>query len=170
MQESRCNVTTQRNFKALVREHMQETGLKYTAARAELLARRETEFERRKNDALVQHLTIVKRFYNGSEFTAWPAKRITRAHTLLFLVNFFEPQQVYQEKEINQILGALWSDYAFLRRELVEYGYLDRTSTGQYWLAQELDSRIGTVLHSEAPEWEELWLPDYLAGRAEKVQ
>lgn len=162
-------MTAQANFKALIRARMQETGQNYTSARAAIIAERNTQFVARKERAKAEHLTIVKRFFDGHTMRTWPSKRRSRAHLLLFLVNFFEPGRTYSEQEINEILGFLWSDFAFLRRELVEYGYLERDNTGSYWLASELNGRVGTILHSEAPDWEELWLPDYLAGQAEKV-
>lgn len=162
-------MTAHSNFKALIRARMAETGQNFTSARADLIAERHAEFAARAESALAEHRTVIQRFFDGTRFTTWPAKRRSRAHALLFLVNFFQPDRTYTEPEVNEILGALWSDFAFLRRELVEYGYLERDARGNYWLATQLESRAGTVLHDEAPEWEELWLPDYLAGRAAPV-
>lgn len=167
--ESRSNVTVNSSFKSLVRARMEQTGQNYTSARADLLAEKSAEIAEQREQALAEHLLVVGRFFKGNTFTVWPAKRKPRAHALLFLVNFFEPGRVYAEKEVNHILGNLWSDFAFLRREMVEYGYFQRNSVGEYWLARELESREGTILHPETPAWENHWLPDYLAGRTEKI-
>lgn len=163
-------MTSNSNFKSLVRTRMEQTGQNYTSARAELLAERASEIAELRQAALAEHLNVVGRFYNGKAFTVWPSKRKPRAHALLFLVNFFEPQRTYSEKEVNQILGALWSDFAFLRREMVEYGYLQRNSRGEYWLAPEIASREGTILAPEAPAWENHWLPDYLAAKTQSIR
>jgi hypothetical protein len=42
---------------------------------------------------------------------------------------------MYAEKEINEILKAIYEDYVMLRRYLIEYGFIDRKSDGsEYWL------------------------------------
>lgn len=47
----------------------------------------------------------------------------------------FEPGKQYTEKEVNAILKDIFDDYATLRRYLVEYGYMERTSDCRsYWL------------------------------------
>lgn len=158
-------MTSRPNFKALVRARMEETGQNFTSARAALLEERAAEILAQREEALAEHRLVVSRFFTGEKFSTWPSKRKPRAHVLLFLVNFFVPGRIYREKEVNQILGALWSDFAYLRREMVEYGYLERNAQGDYWLAIELESREGTILHPEAPAWENHWLPDYLVGK-----
>lgn len=153
-------MTQNQNFKMLVRERMAATGLNYTAARAQLLE----ENAERIAQAEVEHRTVVSRFFKDTALTAFPAKRKARAHVLLYLVNYFEPGRTYTEKQVNEILSALWSDFAYVRRELVDYGYLKRDKAGTYWLAEVAPDRWETVLHAEAPEWEAIWLPAYLAG------
>ncbi|EGW40062.1 DUF2087 domain-containing protein [Desulfosporosinus sp. OT] len=63
---------------------------------------------------------------------------IKEKHKLVVLqeiVKRFQDQQIYTEKEINQILKFVYHDFATLRRYLIEYGFLDRTPDGsQYWL------------------------------------
>lgn len=44
--------------------------------------------------------------------------------------------QRYSEKEINAVLARYHNEVAALRRYLVDYGYVRRTTAGQeYWLA-----------------------------------
>lgn len=158
-------VTTQKDFKTLVRQRMAETGENYTVARAALL----DKHAQRIAAAEAEHRTVVSRFFKDAALTAFPAKRKARAHVLLYLVNYFEPGRTYTEKQVNEILSALWSDFAYVRRELVDYGYLKRDNAGTYWLAEVAPDRWETVLHTEAPEWEAIWLPAYLAGTARPV-
>ena len=46
----------------------------------------------------------------------------------------FESGRTYTEREVNAILKEIWDDFATMRRYLIEYGYLDRTTDGSsYW-------------------------------------
>ena len=48
----------------------------------------------------------------------------------------FEPDRQYSEKEVNAILKAIFPDFATLRRDLIDYGYLKRTADcSAYWKA-----------------------------------
>lgn len=46
----------------------------------------------------------------------------------------FESGRTYTEREVNEILKAIWDDFATMRRYLVEYGYLDRAADGSSYL------------------------------------
>ena len=47
----------------------------------------------------------------------------------------FEPSMKYTEKQVNEILKAIYHDYATIRRYLIEYGFIGRTSDcSEYWL------------------------------------
>jgi len=51
------------------------------------------------------------------------------------MVKAFEPERRYSEKEVNAILAQYHPDTASLRRAMVDYGLMQRTSTGRtYWL------------------------------------
>ncbi|MEN6324857.1 MAG: DUF2087 domain-containing protein [Syntrophomonas sp.] len=51
------------------------------------------------------------------------------------LARRFDPEKVYSENEVNQILQDFYDDYASLRRYLIDYRFLDRNATGsKYWL------------------------------------
>lgn len=48
----------------------------------------------------------------------------------------FESGRRYVEKEVNAILKAIYPDFATLRRDLIDYGYLCRTDNcSAYWRA-----------------------------------
>ncbi len=165
MQESRCTVTENRNFKMLVRARMAQTGLNYTATRA-LVLKENTE---RAVAAEREHRKVLTRFIQDGALVSFPFKRKARAHVLLYLVNLFDPGTTYTEQEVNDILRPVWSDVAYLRRELVNYGYLERNSnSGIYRLSDLTPQRAKTVFEPEAPEWERVWLASYLSGNAER--
>ena len=57
---------------------------------------------------------------------------------LRYVVEHFEFGEVYTEKEVNQIIGALNEDIAGLRRDLITVGYLDRERDGSaYWRVKQ---------------------------------
>ena len=57
---------------------------------------------------------------------------------LKYVVRDFEPDRKYTEKEVNEILERYNEDYAQLRRELVEFGYMAREGGGKsYWLVDK---------------------------------
>ena len=47
----------------------------------------------------------------------------------------FKEGEKYSEKQVNEILKAVYFDFVTLRRYLIEYGFLDRTPDGsEYWV------------------------------------
>ena len=68
----------------------------------------------------------------------WPAKgrSVKRAIALNWLASHFEPKRRYREVEVNAVLKSLhaFNDHAFLRRELVDRGYLSRNPDGSEYL------------------------------------
>lgn len=53
---------------------------------------------------------------------------------LRYLMNDFEFDRNYSEKEVNQILQRTYDDFVTLRRYLIEYGFMKRDTEGsQYW-------------------------------------
>jgi hypothetical protein len=71
--------------------------------------------------------------------TRWPVRRYRAAGQKLileYLATKFDVGRVYTEKEVNAILKQYhtFEDWALLRRELFEQGYLNREKDGsQYW-------------------------------------
>lgn len=84
-----------------------------------------------------QEEVIRKFFSEGSKksLKKFPPKEKQRLVILGEIVKCLDQEHIYNEKELNQILGAIYDDYALIRRYLIEYGFLDRKSDGsQYWL------------------------------------
>ena len=72
--------------------------------------------------------------------TRWPSLRRNgrkvQQQVLAYLVTKFEIEKRYSEREVNAILKQYhtFSDWALLRRELYDWGYLERTRNGSaYW-------------------------------------
>lgn len=71
-------------------------------------------------------------FIRDGRLAALPARPAMLEAACSFLVERFEPDRLYDEREVNQILAADAPDPATLRRLLVDRGYLGR-ARGAYW-------------------------------------
>jgi len=59
---------------------------------------------------------------------------------LRYLVEKFDFDRNYSEKEVNEIIGALNEDISGLRRDLISVGFLDRERDGSaYWRVRQGD-------------------------------
>jgi hypothetical protein len=77
------------------------------------------------------------------KLTLFPAKRRNKLISLFYLATKFEPDIIYTEKQINEIIEAnhTFQDKWLLRRELINVGLLCRLTDGsQYWLSKEAPS------------------------------
>ena len=92
-----------------------------------------------KQDEDTTEVRELRRFLDRSgKLTMWPpAKQRDKLIILEYLTSFFQPGQIYSEKEVNEILllHSIVKDSAALRRALQEYRFMNRTRDGsQYWL------------------------------------
>ena len=149
-------MTRDSDYKRVVRARMAETGESYTAARAGL--------EQEACDAArAEQERLVARLFTGGRIERVPAKRKVRAAVLLEVLARFEPGREYSEPEVNQVLLGVHDDFAYLRRELVNYRYLERPD-GRYRTAARAPER-SPVERQEIPAWEAHWLEGFLSGR-----
>lgn len=85
-----------------------------------------------------EHDEIVRRYFpEGLEggLKNFPRKEKQKLVVLREITKNLIDDQIYDEKEINKILKAVYADFVTLRRYLIEYGFLDRKADGsQYWL------------------------------------
>ena len=73
-----------------------------------------------------------------------PRKQKEKQIVLAEIAKRFDPEHVYTEPEVNEILQAIYEDYVTLRRYLVDYSLLDRESDGSgYWLRQPTEQEKG---------------------------
>lgn len=133
-------MTRQSDLKTLIRARMAVTGERYTAAAA-ALADEWGAAER-------FHATVLARFFDGERLRSIPARRKPRVAVLLELLRRFAPDRAYTEPEVNDLLRPAHEDVAMLRRELVDYGFLDRAD-GVYRMADagpDVDPRFAADL------------------------
>jgi hypothetical protein len=84
-------------------------------------------------------------FVGDGRIQALPAKQSRRLLLLDKIAQGFEPGVRYPERDVSLFLGALHSDYAALRRYLVDEDFLSRAE-GEYWRSG------GTDYPSQEPE------------------
>lgn len=73
---------------------------------------------------------IRERFFKDGKLVQIPRKEKMKLQLFDELIQSFERGLKYKEYEVNEILKSIYSDYAILRRYLVDYGYLSRTDDG----------------------------------------
>lgn len=72
----------------------------------------------------------IERFFRQGRLVVIPAKRTTRLVVLAALATCFDTEHTYSEAEVNAILLRFHDDYCYLRRELVDGGFLERIASG----------------------------------------
>ncbi len=82
-------------------------------------------------DALAKNQRL-RVFVRDGTVESLPVKRSRRLEFLNEVAQAFEPGVRYPEREVNRRLAAIHSDYAALRRYLVDEQLLDRAG-GEYW-------------------------------------
>jgi len=75
---------------------------------------------------------VLMTFVDEGRLVAIPARRKKRDVVLRWLVEIFETDKRYSEREVSELIGMRHPDYATLRRELVGSGLMKR-ETGIYW-------------------------------------
>lgn len=83
---------------------------------------------------------ILRNFLNAEgKLTAFPAKRKRKLYALLYLAEKIPADKDFAEREINNILldWHTFADPATLRRELYEYGFLNRSRDGKVYRLAE---------------------------------
>lgn len=115
--------------------------------------------------ARAEHVRLLRGLFSADgRLTRIPRRRRARLAVLLEVIARFEPGRAYTEAEVRDVVSAVHDDVAFLRRELVDYGYLLRDRAGRsYRLTEAPPAHVGNAAQ-EVTDWERLWLPCFLAG------
>ncbi|WP_261130236.1 DUF2087 domain-containing protein [Bacillus sp. Marseille-Q3570] len=67
--------------------------------------------------------------------THFPSKEKRKIIVLQHIIRKFDPERVYTEMEVNEVLKPVIDDYVTVRRYLIEYGFLDRNKDcSEYWV------------------------------------
>ncbi|MGA3599276.1 DUF2087 domain-containing protein [Lysinibacillus agricola] len=80
--------------------------------------------------------TYFKNGLDGS-IESFPRKEKRKIILLQHIVTKFEVGNKYGEKEVNEIVKPIYSDYVSIRKYLIEYGFLDRSDDcTTYWVKE----------------------------------
>ena len=78
--------------------------------------------------------TYFKDGLNG-QLDKFPSKEKRKLIVLQNIINHFELNRIYTEKEINTVLKPVYSDFVTIRRYLIKYGFMERSKDGmEYWV------------------------------------
>lgn len=78
---------------------------------------------------------VLKGYIFNRRLKQLPPKEKKLQAILRWLITYFEQDRIYDEKQVNEILSRFHEDFAGLRRELVDFGFLDRERDGStYWV------------------------------------
>lgn len=104
----------------------------------------------------------IRDFFKDGALKQIPAQRRKRVFVLQHLMERFSPRTDYTEKAVNEALKQAHPDFATLRRELVDYGFMTREN-GIYRVAESLPIR-GPNVAQEITGDEHGWLKSLVEG------
>jgi biotin operon repressor len=106
-----------------------ETAPKATAADQSWIDELDLDDEERK---------VLRDYTRNRRLTQIPVKRHKLLVVLRWLAGYFQSDVKYTEREVNAIIGQYHEDYASLRRELIDFGFLRRErGGGAYWVTPD---------------------------------
>jgi biotin operon repressor len=98
---------------------------------------------------------VLKDFFVGGRLKEIPAQRKRRVIVLQHIVTLFEIGRSYPESEVNELLRPAHDDVATLRRELVDYGFMQR-DRGIYQVTRGAPARskqVGQEILGNEHDW-----------------
>ena len=110
---------------------------------------------------------VLRDFFDGEQLKQIPAQRKKRVIVLEHLLTRFEPGRAYPERAVNDLLRTAHPDVATLRRELVDYGFMNRAQ-GIYRVAASLPAR-GPTVAQEVRSDEHDWLRGLISAATERA-
>lgn len=85
---------------------------------------------------------VLRAYTFAGRLRQYPSKEVKLLIVLDWIASAFELGRKYTEAEVNAIIQGFYDDFATLRRDLIDFGYLRRERGGQtYWLAAEDEPR-----------------------------
>lgn len=142
------SVSTIRNHRFALREKYKQA--KVFTAIMELLAERSPQkhsfvdiprntrqVDERFAITLAEQQQIVNTYFNSTDgvLKNFPRQERKKVAILRHILDNFNVGEQYTEAEVNAVLKPIHSDYAVLRRYLIDYGFLERENDGSlYWV------------------------------------
>lgn len=83
-------------------------------------------------DAPADIARILDQAFRDGRLVQLPTKESKRLVVLDHIAQRFEPGKRYSERQVNASLSQIHDDTATLRRDMVDFGFMDRAD-GEYW-------------------------------------
>jgi predicted transcriptional regulator len=93
---------------------------------AEVQARRDAEYRQK----------VIDAFFEYDKLKAIPAQRKKERIILEVIVQKFEFDRIYSEREVNIIIADFYDDFCTIRRDMIGEGLMDRDTRG-YWRVKQ---------------------------------
>ncbi len=74
---------------------------------------------------------VIQRFMKNGRFEVFPAQYKRRKYIIEYILQQFELNRLYTEKEVNEIISRYHDDYCRVRRDFVDEGMMNRQN-GKY--------------------------------------
>ena len=95
---------------------------------------------------------VLRSYINSDRLLELPASRKKRQVILKWLVDKFEAEKTYTEKEVNAIIAQYYDDYATVRREFIGYqlmkrdnGIYQRLSVDNWQSETEINEQMAVI-------------------------
>jgi hypothetical protein len=80
----------------------------------------------------------LETFFEDGQLVKLPKKEKRKVIIFLELIELFKEEKVYSEKEINEVIQTVHSDFATIRRYLIDFKLLERSVDGkEYWVNED---------------------------------
>jgi len=80
--------------------------------------------------------SLQRRFFDGPKLRTMPSQQKMKEAVLREILRRLPAQEEYPEKQLNELLKPIYEDFATLRRELVDFAYMERGGGIYRWTAK----------------------------------
>lgn len=83
---------------------------------------------------------ILTTYFKDGLLETFPRKEKRKVVILEAIVQYFDKDEIYSEREVNEKLKMIYPDFATIRRYLIDYGMLERNKDGTaYWVKDRVE-------------------------------
>ncbi|MGY3779643.1 DUF2087 domain-containing protein [Isobaculum melis] len=84
---------------------------------------------------------VIQTFFKEGKLIQIPKKEGKKLIIFNEIIQQFDIHKQYSEKEVNEIIQAIYADFAIIRRYLVDYRYLNRDRAGTIYSVNKEQSQ-----------------------------
>jgi hypothetical protein len=92
----------------------------------------------RYTDTEKEKVDVISKYFEddgAGRLKTFSMKEKNKLAVLKHIMNRFETDRSYTEKEVNEIIGEIYDDFVTIRRYLIEFAFMDRKPNGSsYWV------------------------------------